>query len=325
MSDLYPLLFKPVYKDYIWGGDRIIKIFDRDEPPGRYAESWEVSTRSEGMSVVENGPLAGQTLESLVNEFGPAWLGTAAPKDCFPLLIKLIDAKQTLSVQVHPSNDTASAYGGEAKTEMWYVLDADPDAVVYAGLQPGIDSTRFLEALNEKKLEEVLRRVPVRKGDAIYIPGGRVHAVAAGCLLLEVQQNSNTTYRLYDWGRKGADGKPRELHIEQAIRVMVWGDEDDPRVMPRLVEEDDACRIQRVLKTPYFQMDRMEASGPFPVHSSGESFTVLFSPNAGFQCIYGDNRSVNVPRGRSVFIPAAHESVSLVSAQTDLEILRITL
>ena len=181
MSDkLYPLLFEPVYKDYLWGGDKILKTYNREAPPGIYAESWELSDRDDGMSVVANGPWKGKTLHELVDDLGPDLLGTGASvagAKTFPLLIKLIDSHKRLSVQVHPDDDTADRCGGEAKTEMWYILDAEPGAGVFAGLQPGVDEEAFQEALDEERFKEVLTSVPVRKGEAVFMPGGRVHAI----------------------------------------------------------------------------------------------------------------------------------------------------
>ena len=177
------------------------------------------------MSVVTNGPLAGLTLHELVQRFGPALLGRDAGAKAFPLIIKILDARDRLSVQVHPGEETAQQQGGDPKTEMWYVLEADPGAGVFAGWQPGVDPAGLMRALESKSLGSMLRFVPVSAGQVIFVPAGRVHAIDAGCLLFEVQQRSNTTYRLYDWDRAGPDGCPRALHIEQALRAIRWNDE----------------------------------------------------------------------------------------------------
>ncbi|MDZ4199894.1 MAG: type I phosphomannose isomerase catalytic subunit, partial [Kiritimatiellia bacterium] len=230
--DPYPLLLKPAYKNYLWGGTRIAEVYGRETPPGPVAESWEVSTRPEGMSLVLNGPLAGRTLQEAIDTMGEDLLGARAPRGQMPLLIKLIDARDRLSVQVHPDDESAALHGGEAKTEMWILLDAEPGACLFAGFRPGLARPEIEQAIREGRWTEILQTLPVRAGDAVFIPGGRVHAIGAGCLILEIQQNSNTTYRLYDWDRKGSDGKPRKLHLEQALSVIRWEDPGEPLLQP---------------------------------------------------------------------------------------------
>ncbi len=256
----YPLQLRPAYKDYLWGGDRIIRKYGRSEPPGVYAESWEVSDRPEGMAVVVNGPLAGRSLAEVVELWGED-LTAGLVGGRFPLLIKLIDSRRRLSVQVHPDDVSAARLGAEAKTEMWYVLDADPGARVFAGLKPGVDEAVFKRALEKKNFEEILRVVPVAPGDAVYIPGGRVHAIDEGCLLLEVQQNSNTTYRIYDWDRLGPDGKPRPLHIKEALEVINWDDHEDPLVKPSRLAEGADGETWSILRCRYFEVDRRRLEG----------------------------------------------------------------
>lgn len=219
---LYPLRFKPVYKDYVWGGDRIIRKYARGESSGVYAESWELADRDDGMSIVAHGQLKGRSLRFLCETFGAALTGTRAGTGRFPILLKILDARETLSVQVHPDDEAAAMHGGEAKSEMWHVLEADPGACVYDGFVPGVTAASFKEALKSNHLEALLNKRLVKAGDTIFMPGGRVHAIGAGCLLLEIQQNSNTTYRIHDWGRLGADGQPREVHLDQALKVIRW-------------------------------------------------------------------------------------------------------
>ncbi len=207
-NNLYPLKFEPVYKNYPWGGSRIPETYHRNVPAGIYAESWEISDHDDGMSVVSNGPLAGQALHDILKNNPGGILGTNVPGTRFPLLIKLIDAKQKLSVQVHPNDETAAHFGGEAKTEMWYLL-GDNKTQIYCGLNEGITKESFLQAVEDGTSGKTMRRVPVEKDSAVFVRGGRIHAIDTGCLILEIQQNSNTTYRIYDWGRMGNDGKPR--------------------------------------------------------------------------------------------------------------------
>ncbi len=303
MDTLPPLSFSPVYKDYIWGGDRIPRVFGRAAGPGIYAESWEVSDRPEGMSVVAAGPLAGTTLRGLIEAHGQALLGRRVAGKVFPLLIKLIDAKETLSVQVHPDNEGSARHGGEPKTEMWYVLDAAPGACVYCGLREGVTPEAFVSAVAGETVEELLIKVPVKAGDAIFVPGGRVHAIGAGCLLLECQQNSNTTYRVYDWGRVGQDGKPRDLHIAQALQVIRWNDHAAPLAVPRLVESGPGFARSDVVTSPYFRMERWDLSGAARMAADDGSFRVLFVPEGEVNVCAGGVTTTLTP-GRTLLVPA---------------------
>jgi len=221
-TELYPLSFTPIYKERVWGGSQLRRALGKDLPggPTPIGESWELVDLSQDQSVVRLGALAGRTLEGVVRELGTELLGPAAlDEQRFPLLVKYIDASQTLSVQVHPDRDVASRLGGRAKSEAWYILDAEPDAALYLGLEPGttVDDLRAA-LLGDGGVEQLVTRVPVRRGDLFPVPPGTVHAIGAGILLAEVQQPSDTTYRVYDWGRVGLDGKPRELHVEHALQ-----------------------------------------------------------------------------------------------------------
>ena len=322
-SELYPLRFKHVYRDYIWGGDKIVRHYDREEPPGIYAESWEVSTRPEGESIIRDGPLEGMPLRELVKTKGAELLGTEVKGDDFPLLIKLIDSKDRLSVQVHPDDETAAAYGGEAKTEMWYVLDAEPGARVYAGLRKGVTEEEFRKAIETNEFEDILIAVPVSKGDAIFIPGGLVHAIDRGCLLLEVQQNSNTTYRIYDWGRTGHDGKPRELHIDEALRVIKWEQEKKPMVEASAIEMPGHNKAWEILACPYFRMERFLVTEPMSCHNDGSSFHAIFVAS-GEASIGWDDLEIDVSPGTSCLMPAALKDYTLKHMDVPCELLRIS-
>ncbi len=324
MHRLYPLLFQPAYQHYMWGGDEIIRRFHRNEPPGVYAESWEVSDRPEGMSVVRNGPLQGEELSSLIQRYGSELLGVDPPTDRFPLLIKLIDARETLSVQVHPDDETAQRYGGEAKTEMWYVLDAAPGACVYAGLKSGADEAAFRQGVEAQTLDALLEEVSVQAGDVVFMPGGRVHAIGAGSLLLEVQQNSNTTYRIYDWGRVGSDGTPRDLHLEQAIRVMRWQDNAPAKIVPRRLESAEPNERWELLACPLFRMERLTIRQPWSAAHDGRSFQILFAADAPLELEAGD-QTIQLPPGTTCLIPAAVTKYQLRPDPTaPATVLRIT-
>ena len=219
-SRLYPLTFEPIYKERVWGGERLREALGKQltgaAPVG---ESWELVDLSGDQSRVAAGSRAGATLHDLIQMDGEALLGPAAlDGERFPLLVKYIDASQTLSVQVHPDREAAERLGGRPKSEAWYILDAEPDAVLYLGLEPGLTAESLRAALAAGEVESLVRRIPVRRGDLFPVPPGTVHAIGAGVLLAEVQQPSDTTYRVYDWGRVGLDGRPRELHVEQALQ-----------------------------------------------------------------------------------------------------------
>lgn len=322
---LYPLLLKPVYKDYIWGGDRIPRLFHRDVlPQDRYAESWEVADRPEGMSLVENGSSTGASLQELVQTMGPDLVGAAGSREVFPLLIKIIDARQTLSVQVHPDDESAAAFGGEAKTEMWYVLDGEPDSRIYIGLKPGTNADSFRRAIETTRVEEVLHSIPAVKGQVVFVPGGRVHAIGAGCLLLEIQQNSNTTYRVYDWGRVGHDGKPRELHVDQAMQVIHWEDSKPITPAPRPIESQGPNTYCDLIDTPYFRMLRSMIRERERVTNNGQSCHVLFV-REGRVSVEANGITETLNTGTSCLLPAALSAYTLTPQDRQAEVVRISL
>jgi mannose-6-phosphate isomerase len=217
----YPLLLKSVLKNYIWGGNRLISEFGKDTGLSPVAESWELSCHKNGESVVVSGAFAERTLSSVLAE-NPEFAGSNGRLfDKFPVLIKLIDAKDRLSVQVHPEDGYALANenGEYGKTEVWYIIDARDGAELIYGFKRDITKNEFEAAIRENTLPDIVNFVPVKKGDVFFIPAGLVHAIGGGILLCEIQQNSDTTYRVYDWGRVGADGKGRPLHIGPALEV----------------------------------------------------------------------------------------------------------
>ena len=296
-------MFQPVYKNYIWGGDRIARRYARSLPSGIYAESWEITDRAEGINVVVNGPLAGKDIHELTQTYGAELLGRALER--FPLLIKLIDSKERLSVQVHPDEAAAKAVGGEAKAEMWYVLEADPGADVFAGFQSGVNEQKFRAALAAGQVGNLLKQVRVHQGDIICIPGGCVHTIGAGGLILEVQQNSNTTYRVFDWDRVGADGKPRELHIEQAMKVIKW--QDLPVVyqpMPAVPAGAPAKGnlIVERLRTPYFRFEELNVPGMLDCPLDTHSFHALFLEK-GLVRIKSGNMLMDLTPGTTILMP----------------------
>lgn len=254
-----PIVFEPLFMERVWGGRRLETLFGKRLPPNdRIGESWEIVDREDAQSVVHEGPLRGRTLHELWTGHREMVFGRRLPDAArFPLLFKILDAQDRLSVQVHPPPDVAARLGGESKTEMWYVMDAVPDAEIYAGLERGVSRGAFERALAEGRVAELVHQLRVRQGDALFIPSGRIHAIGAGNLIFEVQENSDTTYRVFDWNRLGLDGKPRALHVEESLQAINFDDPVPAAITPRgehLVE----CEHFRVEK---WELDRPRASG----------------------------------------------------------------
>lgn len=298
------MLLEPATRDYPWGGDRIARRFGRPPAPGPLAESWELSARPDGTSRIASGPRAGQTLAALIAEAGPRLLGTAAPDGRLPLLVKLIDARDRLSVQVHPDDATAAARGGEAKTEMWVLLEAEPGARVFAGFRPGFSRPALREALVGRRAAEVLREIPVRAGDAIFLPGGRVHAIGEGCLLLEVQQSSDTTYRLYDWDRVDARGRARELHVEKALEAIRWEDDGpEARIVPWPGRLPSGRATEQLHDGPYFRVERGDLAGPEEFPENPRTFEAWFL-ETGRAALSWAGGALRLTAGRTALVPA---------------------
>jgi mannose-6-phosphate isomerase len=276
------------------------------------------------MSLVTNGPLGGQSLADVVAQCGPELLGHAACTTNLPLLVKLIDARERLSIQVHPDDASAAGGLGEAKTEAWHILQAPAGARIYAGFTKGMNATAFQTALRENRAENCLNAIPVSQGDTVFIPGGRVHAIGEGLLILEVQQNSNTTYRVYDWGRVGKDGRPRALHLDQALRVIRWNDIAPVKTSPWLVTEGAGITVSTLVSCAYFCLERIDLGGEFQVRHDGSSFHALFTSGAAVN-IRTDSGSLLLPHGRTCLIPALLNRYTLAPVTARTQLLRISL
>jgi mannose-6-phosphate isomerase len=305
MNDLrVPLVFEPVYKDYLWGGNRLAARYGRTGTPAVCAESWEIAAHPDGESVVAAGRFAGRGLAALAAGFGAALTGTRAPEPHrFPLLFKLIDAHDRLSVQVHPNNENAGRTGGEPKTEMWFVLDRAPGASLYAGLAEGVTPASLRAALADGTAASLLVELPVEPGQALFIPGGLVHAIGAGCLIYEVQQNSNTTYRLFDWNRTGADGKPRDLHIEENFKTIDWSLPAPQMTAPAPLQLEGAGRWSSVAACEFFDVRRLDLAAPLDVAVDGTSFHALFAVE-GRATVEAGGERVALRAGQSALVPA---------------------
>src|SRR2546427_778804 len=223
---LYPLTFHPLLKERVWGGRKLAEIYHKPLPPGvPIGESWEISDRPGDVSVIANGPLAGKDLHWLIEQHAQELLGSAGLQHGrFPLLIKILDAEEKLSLQVHPPPEQAHELGGEPKTEMWYIADAAPGAELFVGLKRGVTREQFEQKIRDGSVEACVHRLNVHAGDAMFLPSGRLHAIGAGLVIFEIQQNSDTTYRVFDWNRLGLDGKPRALHVEESLASINFDD-----------------------------------------------------------------------------------------------------
>jgi mannose-6-phosphate isomerase len=262
MTKLYPLLFSPVFKDYPWGG-RNLEQLGRDIPDGIVAESWEIAGHKNGTTTISNGAYAGKPLTDLLSELGSDLVGSnyawALERGKFPLLVKILDANKPLSVQVHPNDTYALKNEGNelGKTEMWVVLNARPGAEVILGVTDGTTPENFREAVAAGRLEPYLHHVPVKMGDHICVPAGSLHAIMDGTLIAEIQQNSDTTYRVYDWNRMGNDGQPRPLHIDKALDVINFEQVEPELCPPEPICENGGVSRWQLCQNEYFTVERV--------------------------------------------------------------------
>lgn len=295
----------PHCTDYIWGGNRLREEYGKTLDSDKIAESWELSCHKDGQSVVASGEHAGKSLSEYIAAKGEGVLGTNCGRfEYFPILIKLIDAKDNLSVQVHPENDYAMRVEGEyGKTEMWYIVDCEEGAELLYGFKHEISREEFAERIRNNTLLEVTNNVPVHKGDVFFIEAGTLHAIGKGILIAEIQQNSNTTYRIYDYGRVGADGKPRPLHIEKACEVTAL----TPPKYPTTAEGEPVAveggRMTLLRSCEYFNVNKLELDGAAKLTASEKSFNSLLVLDG--ECVVSANgESVTASKGDSVFVDA---------------------
>ena len=299
------MLLRPAYKDYIWGGTRLKTEYGKKTDKTPLAESWECSVHPDGPSVVASGRFAGSTLAQVLADH-PEYLGTKAQVTGFPVLVKFIDAAQDLSVQVHPDDDYAGAKENQrGKTEMWYVLDAAPGAELICGFRHDVTPEQLKKAIAGGTLNKHLLRVKVSKGDVFHIPAGTVHAIGAGVLLVEIQENSNVTYRLYDYEREDKNGNKRELHIDKAIEIMDMKARKDVRQKPRFVRFQPGASREILSRCRYFDTERIMVSMGVDFSVLETSFQVLLCTEGNGRIICGDmNSPLSFKRGDCIFIPA---------------------
>ncbi len=258
---LYPLTFHPIFKERVWGGRELERLYHKPLPPGQViGESWEISDRPGDVSVIANGPLAGKDLRLLMEHHGADLLGQPPADGArFPLLVKILDAQDKLSLQVHPPPGSAAEMGGEPKTEMWYVAKAAPGAELYVGLKRGVTRAEFEDKLQSGAVAECFHRLSVRSGDAMFLPSGCVHALGAGLVIFEIQQNSDTTYRVFDWNRLGTNGQPRELHVAQALASIDFSD-FEPSLAPAAWTDWGGRKVCPLVQHPLFCAEAHEVA-----------------------------------------------------------------
>ncbi len=302
---------RPAFKDYLWGGTRLRDVYHKKCDFEKVAESWELSTHPAGQSMIDGGEFDGLTLSEYFEKAGKAVLGT----DCrqfgnFPVLIKFIDAKDPLSIQVHPSDEYALRVEHEyGKTEMWYVMDCEPGAFLYFGVNREVTREEFKRRVENNTVLEVLNRVDVHPGDVFFIESGTIHAIGAGILICEIQQNSNCTYRVYDYDRRGADGKPRDLHVEKALEVSKFTPSDT-------ADKQEAARevpggtVKKLAACKYFSAERLIVENKMTLPVGDASFASLVVIK-GSGTVSGAENAVAFNPGDSLFIPAGTGEVTV--------------
>ena len=297
---VYPLKFRPIYKQRIWGGQKLREVFGKDLPPDQLiGESWELSDLPQDKSIIANGELKGQTLISAINRYPVEITGEPYFEGPFPLLIKFLDAHDFLSVQVHPDEQTVERLGqGQPKTECWYIISVEPDAVIYKGLKKGVTKSQFAEAIEKGNVADLLARLPVEAGQCHFLPAGTAHAIGPGLVITEIQLPSDTTYRIFDWNRVDQTGRPRELHIEQALESIHFNMSED---------ELPVTTIGRLLNCRYFIIDKGHQAKSCEVLLSPGEIRVLIILTGSGTILGTDGYNVEFKAGECLLIPAAYE------------------
>lgn len=318
----YPMTFTPVLKNYIWGGRNLENKLGRTLPDGIIAESWEIAGHPNGTSVVENGDYAGKLLTEVHSELGLDLIGTrcawSQKRNKFPLLIKLLDAHENLSIQVHPDDAFALKNEGNelGKTEMWVVLHAEENARVILGVKRNTTAEAFRQAIFNGNLEKYLHELPVKAGDHICVPAGSLHAIMGGLLIAEIQQNSNTTYRVYDWNRVDSNGKSRPLHIDKALAVTNFEQVEPNLVTPVELDSGEGVRRFQLCKNRYFTVERlaMTANSGYEGRCDGATFEI-WGVISGHAQVGGAEETASLPAVKFCLLPAAIGEFSVQALQ----------
>ena len=302
---LYPLTFHPIFKERVWGGREIEKLYGKKLSPGALiGESWEISDRPGDVSVVANGPLAGKNLRWLMENHAREILGGAKPaaENRFPLLCKILDAREKLSLQAHPPAHKAIELGGEPKTEMWFIADATPEAELFVGFKRGVTRAEFEKKIQTGEVADCFHRIPVWKGDAMFLPSGRVHAIGAGLVIFEIQQNSDTTYRVFDWNRVGLDGKPRELHVAQSLASIDFND-FEPALITQKFSGDNKTKMCPLVRDPLFNVEIWKMNSSASSLLKAKTLQIVAAVSGQLEIKSGSS-SVNLAAGQFSLIPA---------------------
>lgn len=322
-SILYPLVFRPIFKERIWGGRELERLFHKKLPPGKpIGESWEISDRPGDESVVANGGFAGKTLRWLMETYPAEMIGRARPAagNRFPILCKILDARDKLSLQVHPPAAKAAELNGEPKTEMWFIADATPQAELFVGLKRGVSRGDFESKIADGTVADCFHRAPVRAGDAMFLPSGRVHAIGAGLVIFEIQQNSDTTYRVFDWNRVGLDGQPRELHVAQSLASIDFND-FEPALVSSDFSGDNAVRTRAIVRNPLFNVDSVELKNGAEM-ALAENKLQIVAMVRGKGEIRSEGNVIALDAGQFCLVPAELQETR-VAAKGDGALLRV--
>ena len=307
---IYPIKTQPVFKQYIWGGDSLKKKYNKNVPFDTAAESWEISCHNDGLCLVAEGEYKGKTLKEVIFSNKKEMLGRD-DTEVFPLLVKILDAKDSLSVQVHPDNEFAAKHenGELGKTEMWYIIDAKPGATLVFGLKEGTTPEILKKSIEDGTLEEHLNYVPVKKGDYLYIPSGTIHAIRDGILIAEIQQSSNTTYRVYDYNRVDKDGNKRPLHIEKAVLATNYENTGNiPNPSPDVKIPGGKFKV--IASCEYFTVEKYEVSDSVCMEKRMDKFEMLIFTDGEGEIVY-DGKEYKFISGDSFFIPAAIDNYTI--------------
>lgn len=323
-----PFLLKPVGKDYLWGGNRLNDTFGKEIDMSPLAETWECSTHPDGYSIVSSGEYVGKPLIEVLKSH-PEYLGSHRNAvDDFPILVKFIDAKQKLSVQVHPDDTYAFQHenGQKGKTEVWYVLDAKPDAELIYGFCTDVSPELIRKGIRDGNIEKYLQRIKVQKDDVFFIEAGTVHAIGEGVLIAEIQENSNLTYRLYDYNRVDKKGNLRELHLDKALEVMNYSRSNEPRQPMRVLKYRRGLASEFLCRCKYFEIERVlinteRCREMVSVLTDDNSLKVLLCLEGCGSATFLDGQSFNIFKGDCVFIPANSVEVKLHGKMQFLKII----
>lgn len=314
----YPLRFKPILKEKIWGGKKLIEILDKKSSSGDVGESWEISGVKGDISITENGVHRGLTLKELLEEYKEALVGKKVYKAFgteFPLLIKYIDAKTELSVQLHPNDALAKKrHGSFGKTEMWYIMQADEGAKINIGFTHTLSKEEYIDHLEKGRITDLLNFIKVKEGDAFFINTGKVHAIGAGVLLAEIQQTSDVTYRIYDWDRLDAEGNSRELHTEQALDAIDFERKDDFRLPYERITNQSST----IASCEYFTTNYLPVKGEVKKdYTSLDSFVIYMCVGGDAAITIGDHKEI-IQQGQTLLIPAQIKLVDIRAKNAEL-------